>query len=142
MHPGSDTQRRSVPLAVVGALLVGTVVFGFSTSWIWIEPALRWFDGFVKSPGLGALGALVAAVVAYRAVGRRIRYDQDAAADLAQDQHWWDLLMWVYAQASSLDPDRMLRICRALADQAHTDQQEAMLAAIVEERLERGEEGS
>ena len=137
-------------LAVVSAIaLIIILIAGFTTGWAWLPPLGLWLDGFVKSPGFGALAAVAAAGVAYMAASRRINHDREsddaqrkAALDSANEQHWWEVLMWVYDNIDTQDPDKMLRICRALADDAHTDGQKAMLAAIVEERLqtEDGEE--
>jgi hypothetical protein len=141
-------------IAVLAAIIVAVIAAGWSTDWAWLPPLGRWLDGFAKSPGFGALAALAAAAVAYRAATRRMAHDRaveddhraDASAagvqqrtdalEAANQQRWWEMLRWVYDNIDTKDPDKMLRICQTLGGEAHTDGQKAMLAAIVEERLQ------
>lgn len=142
--------KRSAALAllVAAAAVVTAVVAGLSTGWAWLPSLLQWLDGFVKSPGFGALAAVVAAGIAYRAGIGRIAHDREIddqhrkdALDAANDQRWWEVLMWVYENVDTADPAKLLRICRALQAEAHTDAQRAMLGAIVDEALDQRESG-
>jgi hypothetical protein len=82
--------------------------------------------------------------LAYTAASRRIDHDRraedeqrHAALRAAEEQHWWEVLLWVYDNIDTKDPAKILRVCRALREQARNDGQRAMLAAIVQEHLDR-----
>lgn len=98
--------------------------------------------------GFGAIAALTAAAIAYRGVMRRIGVDRQLeierradAVDSAERTRRWEMLMWVYDNIDTADPDRMLAVCEALAREVRTDLEKRMLAAIIEERLDaEGEE--
>ena len=139
----TDFSRRELAVGAVAVLTVVVLIVGFSTGWTWLPPLGRWLDSFVKSPGFGALAALSAAAIAYRAATRRIEHDRSIdlehrrdAVIAANDERWWEALMWVYDNIDSKDPVQMLRICSALESEAHNDGQRAMLAAIVADRLQ------
>ncbi len=136
--------NRVVVVVASAALLVlaiAVVIAAAAAGWSAVG---GWFDEFVKSPGFAAIGAVFAAALAYAAASRRIEHDRQAgraerqaARRAAEAQHWWEVLLWVYDNIDTKDPATMLRICRALAGEARTDGERAMLGAIVEQRLHR-----
>ncbi|WP_413450374.1 hypothetical protein AA0Y32_06860 [Georgenia phoenicis] len=136
--------RHKALLVACAAALVGAAVWaGVTFDWAWLPPFGRWLDGFVKSSGFGALAALTAAVIAYRGVIQRIGVDRQMeverradAGESAERARHWQMLLWVYDNIDTADPDRMFLVCQALAKEVRTDLEKTMLAAIIEERLE------
>lgn len=142
---------RHKPAALAGALALvsATVWAGVAFDWAWLPPFGRWLDDFVKSSGFGALAALTAAVIAYRGVLRRIGVDRQMdverradAGESAERARHWQMLLWVYDNIDTADPDRMFLVCQALAREVRTDLEKTMLAAIIEERLDDDREVS
>jgi hypothetical protein len=137
---------RIAAAMVAGAAIV-TVVTGTLRRWPWVNLSWSWLDSFVRTPGFGAIAALVAAVIAYRAATLRIRHDQQTDADRraaeetsADAGRRWEMLMWVYEHLDTVDPARILTVCRALALEMKTPLERSMLAAMMKDRLDEDEE--
>lgn len=135
--------KRGRAVIAVAALAGVVLIVGSIWGWAWLGPVDRWLDAFVRSAGFGALAALVAAVIAYRGVAHRIFLDRDLeatrrmdAVESAERTRRWEMIMWVYDNIDTTDPDRMAAVLESLAGEIRTDLEAAMLAGIVDERLD------
>lgn len=133
--------------AVVTVLALAAVGAGLVWGWEWAAVLGEWLDGFIRTPGFGAIAAVVAATIAYLGVMRRIIYDQDverekraAEADDAERQRRWEAIMWVYQNIDQADPRLMLTICRGLVPTVTGPTETGLLTAILEERLDLEDE--
>lgn len=125
---------------------------------------------FAVSPGFGGLGALAAAVVAYLGIRHKADQDRLAAHEantaeqvtqrLADErERWWELARWVDQQvvdqqAAAARPGgrprppaeedgvlaALLDTLRAMKGSAHTEEQQAMLAAVTSKIIQAGSE--
>jgi hypothetical protein len=103
---------------------------------------LRWWDTFVRSPGLGGLAAVGAAWVGFRQWRRQGRAELDARREretadrrTRRDEQWWQ----VYRLAHADRPPRPRRatqrekvLLRALLTGAETGMQSAAASALLE----------
>lgn len=102
---------------------------------------LRWWDTFLRSPGLGGLAAVGAAWVGFRQWRRQARADADGRRERAtaerrarQDAQWWEVYRLSHgarpvAPGGGSDQDEVL--LRALLASAETEIQAAAAAALV-----------
>lgn len=102
---------------------------------------LRWWDTFVRSPGLGGLAAVGAAWVGFRQWRRQARSDAElrrerTTAELRarQDQQWWEVYRLSHGARPAV-PDHGSHqddvLLRALLASADTEIQAAAAAALV-----------
>jgi hypothetical protein len=131
----------------VTVLAIAAVGAGIAWEWRWAPVLGQWLDEFIRTPGFGALAAVVAATIAYLGVMRRILHDHEVErqrrtteADAAERQRRWEAIMWVYDNIDTADPRLMLTICRGLVPTVTGPTETALLAAILEERLNLEEE--
>lgn len=102
---------------------------------------LRWWDTFLRSPGLGGLAAVGAAWVGFRQWRRQARGDAELRRDRVAaerqarlDQQWWEVYRLSHGArpdvpgAGSHQDDVLLRALLASAD---TEIQAAAAAALV-----------
>lgn len=109
------------------------------------EDVFRAAGAFFTSSGFGGLMAVVAAVIAARAVSERLegdraiaekRHDHERAMAAIADsrQRWWEVLFWVDEDAARFDDDPFLDCLAALADEAETHPQIEALNAVLSRR--------
>lgn len=136
--------KKKVAAAAILAVLVATaaVLAGVHWDWAWLPPLGRWIDGFVRTPGFGALAAVLAATIAYRGVTRRIAHDRQVENEhradevsTAERQQRWEAIMWVYGNIDTADPKLMLAICNQLESEVKGATETRLLLAILRERL-------
>lgn len=98
---------------------------------------------WLTSPGFGGLAALIAAVIAYLGITKRIAADHDlaieaadrsrAAADAADErQRWWEVLQWTWTNRDALedrDPLIAASVLEALEPLVQTAAQSVILDA-------------
>jgi hypothetical protein len=102
---------------------------------------LRWWDTFLRSPGLGGLAATGAAWVGLRQWRRQRDADRSARLDRAasdlrarRDQQWWEIYRVAHADRPAVPrpPTRSEKVLlRALLAGAETGMQGAAAVALV-----------
>ncbi|KQR17263.1 hypothetical protein [Cellulomonas sp. Leaf334] len=112
----------------------------------------EWWAVFLTSPGFAGLAATLAALTTVATVMFRGRIDRRLAADarLATEdadrhtrqreladreaEHWWEMYSWAIKNMPALraEPVSSLALFHALADQAPTDTETALLLVAIE----------
>lgn len=92
---------------------------------------MNWWETLL-SAGVGAATALAAVWVGWRDSGRRITADKQLAADADARERWWAALMWVWDNHDRLPKASLVRLLDALNDLSQTDEQSAMLEAVMD----------
>ena len=82
---------------------------------------------FLTSSGVGGLAALVAAVLAYKGIARRITFDrqQDRVADARE--RWWAAYTHLWANQSTIPVEALTEGVASLEKLAETEQQSMMV---------------
>lgn len=139
---------------LIGALLVAAALVVTATRRGQLDGFWPWLDGFVRTPGFGALAAFFAAVIAYLTAAQRLKHDREAAEDARGDaakaeasrrdtevqaadrEQRRQMLMWVYENITTGDPETMSRVTEALSHRLRGDAfQLEMLNALVNKQL-------
>jgi hypothetical protein len=101
---------------------------------------LRWWDTFLRSPGLGGLAAVGAAWVGFRQWRRQARLDVETRVERSRaerrarhDDQWWEVYRLVRASRSR-SPESVSeqdqRLMRALLRRAETEMQYAAVGVL------------
>ncbi len=95
---------------------------------------------WLTSPGFGGLAALVAAVIAYRGITKRIGADRALAVEADERQRWWEVLQWTWTNREALDDrdplitaDVLVALGEAVPTKSQSVILEAASRAIVED---------
>ena len=86
---------------------------------------------FLTSAGAAAIAALVAAMLAYRGIVRRIEYDRKAATAADTRERWWQAYTHLWDHRAEIPTAALLNGVASLSDIAETEQQTVMLDLLL-----------
>lgn len=126
--------------SIVAATLTATVVLALDRDQR--APISEWIPHFLTSPGVGGIGALVAAGIAYFGISKQVRaasrsLEHQRAAE--ENRSWWERFEWASARAVPSKSDEkplpynaILSTLSELADSSRDDVQKLAVRAIMD----------
>lgn len=98
-----------------------------------------WWSEFTRSAGLAGTLAVAAALIAFFSARHTTNTNNAANRAARRRDRWWEMFRWFVEQGEMLDDQRATMVIEALASEAETDFELAILAALANEMIEESD---